>query len=91
MVICQRIIVTQAWKHAEIHEIGPVLKQLTMGNPHGCMAGSFFNLRGTAGQRTEHNRFRQRMSQTRINGCLIGEITVQSEQLKGTVHGNIYP
>ena len=42
MVICQRIIVTQAWKHAEIHEIGPVLKQLTMGNPHGCMAGSFF-------------------------------------------------
>jgi len=46
MVICQRIIVTQAWKHAEIHEIGPVLKQLTMGNPHGCMAGSFFKICG---------------------------------------------
>ena len=30
---------TQAWRHAEIHEHGLVIKRLTEGNPHGCMAG----------------------------------------------------
>ena len=32
---------TQAWRHAEIHEHGLVIKRLTEGNPHGCMAGIF--------------------------------------------------
>ena len=32
---------TQAWRHAEIHEHGLVIKRLTEGNPHGFMAGIF--------------------------------------------------
>lgn len=32
---------TQAWRHAEIHEHGPALKRLARGFPHGCMAGTF--------------------------------------------------
>ena len=31
--------VKQAWRHAETHEHGPVLKRLTLGFPHGCMGG----------------------------------------------------
>lgn len=37
----QRRTVTQAWRHAEIHENGPALKRLAVGFPHGCMAGIF--------------------------------------------------
>ena len=29
----------QAWQRAEIHESGLVIKRLTWGFPHGCMAG----------------------------------------------------
>ena len=39
IVTRQKRTVTQAWKHAEIHEHGQVLKRLAWGFPHGCMAG----------------------------------------------------
>ena len=37
-------MVTQAWKHAKIHEHGPALKRLARGYPHGCMAGIFIKI-----------------------------------------------
>ena len=40
----QRRTVTQAWRHAEIHEHGPALKRLAVGFPHGCMAGIFIEM-----------------------------------------------
>ena len=35
---------TQAWKHAEIHGRGLVIKRWIKGNPHGCIAGTIMKM-----------------------------------------------
>ena len=37
----EKLLVTKAWEHAEIHDNGSVLKRLALDFPHGCMAGIY--------------------------------------------------